>query len=136
MSTIKLTADIVAAYLDCNRLNPAEVPDLIHRVHRAISELGQDAPEVPDVVPRATPAQIRKSIRPEALVSFLDGRPYKLLKRHLRANGLTPDDYRAHFGLPADYPMTASAYSERRSAVAKAVGFGKAVRKKGKTRST
>jgi predicted transcriptional regulator len=128
LSATKLTADIVAAYLDGNRLAAAEIPDLIHQVHRAISTLGQDPTETVPAAPRPTAAQIKRSIRREALVSFLDGRPYKMLKRHLGTYGLTPEEYRSQFGLPADYPMTAPAYSEWRSSVAKAAGLGNSVR--------
>ena len=66
-----------------------------------------------------TPAQIRKSITPLALISFVDGKSYKTLKRHLGRHGLTLDDYRTKYGLPDDYPSTAPAYSEKRSAMAR-----------------
>lgn len=136
MSTTKLTADIVAAYLDSNRLNAAEIPDLIRQVHRTVSALGQETPEIAAELPRPTAAQIRRSITPDALVSFLDGRSYKMLKRHLAAHGLTPEEYRRRYGLPANYPMTAPAHSARRSAVAKASGLGMADRKSGRKRIT
>jgi predicted transcriptional regulator len=72
-----------------------------------------------------TPAQIRKSIRPDVLVSFEDGKPYRTLKRHLTRFGLTPDSYRAKWGLPPDYPMTAPSYSETRRALAVERGLGR-----------
>ena len=65
------------------------------------------------------PAQIRKSITPDALISFIDGKPYKTLKRHLTGNGMTIEQYRERFGLPRDYPSTAASYSAQRSALAK-----------------
>jgi predicted transcriptional regulator len=71
-------------------------------------------------------AQIRRSITRDALISFLDGKPYKTLKRHVGKHGLTPEGYRARFGLPSDYPMVASSYSERRSAIANSIGLGAA----------
>lgn len=77
-----------------------------------------------EVVEKPTPAQIRKSITPDALISFIDGKQYKMLKRHLRAHGLDPHAYRERYGLPADYPTTAPSYSEQRSALAKGLGLG------------
>ena len=78
---------------------------------------------------KATAAQIRKSITPDALISFIDGKSYKTLKRHLPTHGTTVDEYKARFGLPKDYPTTAPAYSEARSAMAKALGLGQGGRK-------
>lgn len=75
--------------------------------------------------PKATKAQIKASITDDYLVSFEDGRRYKMLKRHLHGVGLTPDEYRTKWGLPADYPMTSKAYSERRSTLAKDSGLGR-----------
>jgi predicted transcriptional regulator len=122
--TIELTAHIVAAYLDTNKLAAAEIPALIQGVDRALNSLSQPAAEDAPATDRLSPAKIRKSITAEALVSFIDGKPYKLLKRHLAANGLTPQAYREQFGLPADYPMTAPDYAEARSRLAKAAGLG------------
>ncbi len=76
--------------------------------------------------PTLSAAQIRKSVQHDRLISFIDGKAYKTLKRHLTANGLTPEAYREKFGLPVDYPMVAAAYSERRSSLAKAHGLGSA----------
>jgi predicted transcriptional regulator len=75
-------------------------------------------------VEKPTPAQIRKSVRHDGIVSFIDGKTYKTLKRHLSANGLDPYSYRERYGLPADYPMIAPSYAEQRSAIAKAIGLG------------
>jgi predicted transcriptional regulator len=120
----ELTANIVAAYVESNKVAPSEITGIIQLVHRALS--GTDAP--PEIeqseVRKPTPAQIRKSITPDALISFEDGKPYKMLKRRLATLGLTPDQYRAKWGLPRDYPMTAAAYSEMRSAFAKSIGLG------------
>ena len=69
-------------------------------------------------------AQIRRSVTDEALTSFIDGNSYKTLKRHLAAHGLTPEQYRSQYGLPADYPMVAPGYAAHRSALAKAIGLG------------
>ncbi|MBB2962885.1 MucR family transcriptional regulator [Methylobacterium sp. R2-1] len=121
-------ADIVVAYVGKNVLPPRELPNLIISVHAALAGLGSAlaAPAGEDVdVEKPTPAQIRKSITPDALISFVDGKPYKMLKRHLRTHGLTPYSYRERFGLPSDYPMTAPSYSELRSGVAKGNGLGR-----------
>jgi predicted transcriptional regulator len=81
------------------------------------------------LVEKPTPAQIRKSITPEALISFIDGKPYKTLKRHLTGNGMTIEEYRERYGLPRDYPSTAASYSEMRAALAKSFGLGQQRRK-------
>lgn len=107
---------------------PAELPALIVKVHEAVSGLatasgsGARAPNAE--VGKPTPAQVRKSVRPDGIVSFIDGRGYKTLKRHLSANGLDPHSYRERYSLPADYPMVAPEYAERRSALAKAISLG------------
>lgn len=80
-------------------------------------------PEHPEVA-KATPKQIKDSIKPDGLVSFEDGKTYKSLKRHLHKHGLTPAEYRAKWGLPADYGMVSAEYSARRSELAKANGLG------------
>ncbi len=122
-TAILLTTEIVSAYVSKNPVPVSGVPDLIRSVHASLVGLAasvpaEPAPELP------TPAAIKKSVRPDALISFLDGRPYKTLKRHLTVNGMTPESYRARFGLPADYPMTAPSYSARRSELAKQLGLG------------
>jgi predicted transcriptional regulator len=129
MSTTELTAAIVASYVERNRLAPSELEALIRSVYGALTALGQEAPASapPEKV---TAAQVKRSIQPDALISFLDGRPYKLLKRHLNTHGLTPEDYRARFGLPKDYPMTAPGYAAKRSEFAKASGLGVSTRRR------
>jgi predicted transcriptional regulator len=128
-----LTAAIVSSYLQANRVSAADLPDLVRITRLALERAGRPAAEAPEPVAKPTAAQIRKSQTPEALISFIDGRPYRMLRRHLRRNGLTPDDYRARYGLPTDYPMTASAYSEKRSILARRVWLGK---RTGRDRST
>ncbi len=127
--TTNLTAEIVAAYVSRNRLAVSEIEGLIRSVHGALTTLGE-APAEQQPVEKASPAAIRRSIRSDGLVSFIDGRTYKMLKRHLNAHGLTAAEYRARFGLPADYPLTAPAYSQQRSEVAKAVGLGTKTRRR------
>ena len=121
---IELTADIVSASVSKNSVPTSEMPALLSAIHGALSGLSNPATPAESKVDRATPSQIRKSITHDALISFEDGRPYKTLKRHLRGVGLTPDEYRAKWGLPVDYPMTAPSYSEMRSALAKNTGLG------------
>ena len=129
---IALAADVVAAYLSNNAIAVADLPELIRNVHDALSGVGVAAPaDIVETTAKVTAAQIRKSITPDALISFVDGRPYKTLKRHLTTQGLTIDEYKARYGLPADYPTTAPAYSEARSAMAKAAGLGQQGRKPG-----
>lgn len=121
-----LTAGIVAAYVSRQAVSAADLPGLMRTVRDGLVALQDPAAEDAAVPYKAdlTAAQIRKSIRQEGLISFIDGRPYKTLKRHLTAHGLTPDAYRERFGLPADYPMVAPGYAAQRSALAKAIGLG------------
>ena len=114
------TAELVAAYVSNNRLPASELPGLIAEVHAALARIAPPEPEVA----RPSPAAIRRSITPEALVSFEDGKGYKSLRRHLTVHGLTPEGYRTKWGLPADYPMVAPEYSARRSAIARGLGLG------------
>ncbi|MHC2086139.1 Ros/MucR family transcriptional regulator [Methylobacterium sp. CM6244] len=125
-SHIELTADIVAAYVSNNSVPVGSLADLLSSVHAAISGLtsgGSSAPEV-DKIEKATPAQIKKSITPDHLISFEDGKPYKTLRRHLTLRGLSPEAYRAKHGLHADYPMTSASYSAQRSELARSLGLG------------
>ena len=121
---VELTADIVSAYVANNSVPMPDLPTLLSGVLAALTSLGHGStPAEPDFK-KATPAQIKKSITPDALVSFIDGKPYKTLKRHLTGNGMTMEQYRERFGLPRDYPSTAANYSAQRSALAKNFGLG------------
>jgi len=121
-----LMAEIVMAYVGYNTLHPNELPRLIVSVATTLNKLCDMGAAPAEVeVERLTPAAIRKSVTPDAIISFIDGKPYKTLKRHLSRHGLDPYSYRERYGLPNDYPMTAPSYSERRSAVAKAAGLGR-----------
>ncbi|WP_289015474.1 MucR family transcriptional regulator [uncultured Methylobacterium sp.] len=122
---LDLAVAIVSAYVAKNRVQPDELPSLIGSVHAALGALGGPSAPAEPQVDEPTPAQIRKSITHEALISFIDGKPYKTLKRHLKGHGLDPGSYRRRFGLPADYPMVAPSYSEARSALAKSLGLGR-----------
>ncbi len=125
-----ITAELVAAYVSNNPVPVAELPALITRVHGAIAGLvsgtltADAGAAVQADVEKPSAAQIRKSVRPDGIVSFIDGKTYKTLKRHLTSHGLDPRSYRDRYGLPADYPMVAPSYAEQRSALAKAIGLG------------
>jgi predicted transcriptional regulator len=118
---IKISAEIVAAYVGNNSVEPANVPNIIDSVYAALTKLGSG----PEMLPAATlvPAvPIRKSVTPETIICLENGKRYKSLKRHLRtAYGLTPDQYRAKWNLPPDYPMVAPAHAKVRSDVAMSV---------------
>ncbi len=120
-----LTADIVSAYVSNNKVGPADLAGVIAEVHKALGSVGQPAVAVEPETPKPTAGEIRKSRTPEFLTSFIDGRKYKSLKRHLSSNGMTPDEYRTKYGLPKDYPMVAESYSAQRSALAKTLGLGR-----------
>ncbi|XYD09861.1 MucR family transcriptional regulator [Methylobacterium sp. NMS12] len=124
---LSLTACIVAAYVSRQAVSADALPGLMRTVRDGLVALQEPAPAAAAAKPegfRQTATEIRKSMKPNALISFIDGKPYKTLKRHLTSHGLTPKDYRARFGLPSDYPMVAAGYAARRSALAKAIGLG------------
>ena len=126
ITTLDLAGNIVSAYVANNSLAISELPNFIGSVHVALSGLAEGGVAGPPIkaTDKVTPAQIRKSITPGALISFIDGKAYKTLKRHLASHGLNPRDYRECYGLPADYPMVAANYAEQRSAIARAIGLG------------
>jgi predicted transcriptional regulator len=122
---VTLVGEIVAAYVSNNSVPPAALPELMASVHGTLAALtGTPHAEAIPAIEQPTPAQIRKSVQEDGIVSFIDGRSYKTLKRHLNAHGLTPERYRERYGLPEDYPMTAPGYAAQRSALAKAIGLG------------
>jgi predicted transcriptional regulator len=121
-----LTAEVVSAYVVNNSLGPADIPDLIASVHRALQ--GLSAPQQAEPEKREPPVSIRKSITPDFLISLEDGRRYKSLRRHLSTRGLTPEQYREKWGLPRDYPMVAPNYAKQRSELARASGLGQSRR--------
>lgn len=117
------TAALVAAYVSRNAISPADLPDEIRRIHAALLALQSGAGKAAAPV-RPTRSAITASIRHDRLVSFIDGKPYKSLKRHLTANGMTPGEYRSRYGLPSDYPMVSPDYAKRRSRITREVHFG------------
>lgn len=124
-SSIDLAARIMSAYVTRNSVPVDNLPDLLSTVHRSILALNRPA-QPP--VRRATEAQIQASIRPDALVSFEDGKSYKTLRRHLTLRGLTPAAYRAKWGLPVDYPLVSATYSARRSDISRQIGVNQRLR--------
>jgi predicted transcriptional regulator len=122
---IELTSEIVANYISNNQVSIEQLPELIRTVSDTLNRLGQPEAEVAPEVSKPTAAHIRKSIRPDGLVSFIDGKPYKTLKRHLSKHGMSVADYKDKFGLPKDYPTTASDYSAKRSEMARSLGLGR-----------
>lgn len=118
-----LTADLAAAYVSHNSIAAADVPTLIKNIHGALSGATIMAQPEPEHVPAIDP---KKSVKSGHIVSLIDGRPYKMLKRHLATHGLTPEEYRARYGLAADYPMVARDYAEKRRSLAKSIGLGTA----------
>ena len=124
-----LVAQVTAAYFTNSHVAPGEIPAVIAQVAASLSSVSTGASERPNAeataaAPKLSRAQIRKSITPDALISFEDNRPYKTLRRHLAVRGLSPGGYRAKWGLPSDYPMVAPGYSAARSELAKALGLG------------
>ncbi|WP_291879599.1 MucR family transcriptional regulator [Caulobacter sp.] len=130
--TLELAAGIVAAYVGNNVLPVRDVPDLIRATMQALASVGSaESAAMAAVAPKATASQIRKSITPDALISFEDGKPYKTLKRHLSVLGLSVEAYKAKWGLPADYPTTAANYSAVRSEMARSLGLGAGNKRRG-----
>ena len=122
---LSLTADIVAAHVGHNRVTVGELPELIAKVHGALSGLGQETSSATSA--ELKPAvSVRSSIKPDYIVCLEDGKRLTMLKRYLQTNyGMTPQQYRAKWKLPADYPMVAPNYAEKRRTLAKAIGLGR-----------
>jgi predicted transcriptional regulator len=121
---IELTADIASAYVSNNSVRTAELPALLASIHAALTQTTQGRQEEPqaELVP-AVP--VRKSVTPDAIICLDDGKKFKSLKRHLRTTyGMTPEQYRAKWNLPHDYPMVAPSYAKARSELAKTMGLG------------
>ncbi len=122
-----MTAEIVAAFLAANSVQATQLPELIRSVFTALNSL-DGRPEEPVAEPLKPAVPIRKSVTRDYIVCLEDGKKLKMLKRHLRTTyNMSPEDYRAKWGLPAEYPMVAPAYAERRSEFAKKIGLGRKV---------
>lgn len=118
---LELTSEIVAAHVANNSVDVSDLPKLIHDVHRALMGINDGAGG-----DRPNPAvPIKKSVTSDYLVCLEDGKKLKMLKRHLKTSyGLSPEQYRERWGLPADYPMVAPTYARHRSSLAKKIGLG------------
>ena len=126
---IEMTADIVSAYVGNNSVAANDLPALIQSIHRALTGVAGGEPPV-EAAPREPAVPVKRSITPDFLVCLEDGRKFKSLKRHLRTKyNMSPEDYRAKWGLAKDYPMVAPNYAKARSDLAKQMGLGQGGRK-------
>ncbi len=122
---LKLASDIVAAYVSNNPIPVTEVPGMIKSVHATLGGLTTTAAGEPTTTQKPA-VPVKKSVTPGYIVCLEDGKRLKMLKRYLRSNyNLTPEEYRAKWGLPADYPMVAPDYAQQRSDFAKKIGLGR-----------
>ena len=125
---LRMAVEIVSAYVSNNSVASDQVPDVINTVFGSLSALNGQVPSTVGELPKPA-ISVRRTVTPDYIVCLEDGKQLKMLKRHLRAAyGLTPDEYRVKWGLPADYPMVAPNYAKQRSSFAKQIGLG---RKKG-----
>jgi predicted transcriptional regulator len=121
---IALTADIVSSHVSHNNVSSADLPTLIANVYGVLAKTASPAePEIKKAVPAVT---VRSSVKHDYIVCLEDGKKLKMLKRYLRTNyNMTPEDYRAKWNLPRDYPMIASAYADKRRTLAQSSGLGR-----------
>jgi predicted transcriptional regulator len=130
-NAVELATELTIAWLGNpnTRTSADDVPAFLQSMYAAVGKLGGAAVETPadDTTVEYTPAvTARKSLASkDHIISLIDGKPYKTLRRHLATNGLTPEEYRARYNLKADYPMVAQSYSEARRAMAKTIGLGR-----------
>lgn len=127
----ELSASIVAAYVEKNKVSSSAMPELIATVGASLSGLGILVVSAEPLVPPINP---KRSVFPDFIISLEDGQQYRSLKRHLGVRGLTPSEYREKWSLPADYPMVAPSYSAARSQLAKSLGIGRKPGKAAKPR--
>ena len=125
VALVELTADLVPAYVSNNPVPVSDLPALIAQVHESLVNLGAEI-EQPEPEKLAPAVPVRRSITDEHIVCLEDGKTFKSLKRHLSTHhGMTPDEYRSKWNLPADYPMVAPGYAAARSQLAKDMGLGR-----------
>ena len=131
---IEMTTDIVSAYVGNNTITAADLPSLIQSVHKALAQVSTGEEAAPQA-PQEPAVSVRKSITPDYLICLEDGRKFKSLKRHLRTKyDMSPEEYRAKWNLPKDYPMVAPNYAKARSDLAKQMGLGQGGRKPARNR--
>jgi predicted transcriptional regulator len=129
---IELAADIVSAYVSNNAVQASDLPALISDVYNALVRVGSGVPVAPSEPPKPA-VPVKRSVSNDYIVCLEDGKKFKSLKRHLRTQyGLSPEEYREKWGLPADYPMVAPNYAKARSNLAKQMGLGQQRRRRGK----
>ncbi len=121
----EVTSAVVAAYVAQNHIQPGELPSLIASVHAALGSLGKPVEPTVTAEPPKPAVPVKKSITDDYIISLEDGRKLKSMKRYLATLGMTPDDYRAKWGLPKDYPMVAPTYAAQRSELAKKGELGR-----------
>jgi predicted transcriptional regulator len=122
---LRMTTDVVSAYLGRNDLPAEQIPEVIHTVFGSLRELDASGTEI-KVEPPKPAVSVRKSVAPDYIICLEDGKKLKMLKRHLRTMyNMSPDEYRAKWGLPSDYPMVAPNYARQRSDFAKQIGLGR-----------
>ena len=122
---LRMAVDIVSAYVGQNQVATSQIPDLIKTVYDALGNLGGKAPEAA-AEPLKPAVPVRRSVTDDYIVCLEDGKKLKMLKRHLRTTyGMSPEEYRTKWGLPADYPMVAPNYAQQRSDFAKRIGLGR-----------
>src|SRR3954454_25027959 len=127
---LQLAADIVSAFVSNNSVPATDLPALIGNVHDALNRVASGSTQQAVEEPKAPAVPIKKSVQPDYIVCLDDGKRFKSLKRHLRTTyNLTPDQYRAKWGLAHDYPMVAPNYAAARSELAKSLGLGQQRRK-------
>jgi len=131
---LKLAAEIVAAYVSNNPVPASELPAMIKSIHNTLGGLGGTSQaEMQTGQKPAVP--VKRSVNPDYIVCLEDGKKLKMLKRYLRSNyNMTPEEYRAKWGLPADYPMVAPNYAAQRSEFAKKIGLGRSASSSGRRR--
>ncbi len=122
---LRLASEIVSAYVSNNTVPASELPAMIKSVHATLGSLGS-APAIEASAAQKPAIAVKRSVTPEYIVCLEDGKKLKMLKRYLRSNyNMTPEDYRAKWNLPADYPMVAPNYAAQRSEFAKKIGPGR-----------
>ena len=132
---LNLTTDIVAAYVSNNTATADELASLLHSTYATLNALNDG--EAGGMTNKEPAVPVAKSITPDYIICLEDGKQLKMLKRYIRTQyGLSPEEYRRRWGLPADYPMVAPNYAKKRSAFAKKIGLGKAAGAKAATKKT
>lgn len=125
LDLVEMTSNIACAMLSNNTVAVGDVASLITSIHGALKSTLVEITHEPAKVIQIGKVSERASIKPDHLISMIDGKPYKMLKRHIALHGYTPESYRTAFGLKVDYPMTSPLYSQQRSDLAKKSGLGK-----------